>query len=58
MGDLPGTKSICFYMSLVPEQVLAEAAADVVFLFNIFARWWFQNFVLFSPLPGEMIRFD
>eukprot|EP00434_Breviolum_minutum_P028661 symbB.v1.2.025362.t1/scaffold2456.1/size78816/3 len=38
VGDLPGTKSICFYMSLVPEQVLAEAAADVVFLFNIFAR--------------------
>ena len=21
-------------------------------------RWWFQRFVIFIPLPGEMIRFD
>ena len=38
---------------------VAMANPRIFFLGNtIKSGWWFQIFVIFTPIPGEMIQFD
>ena len=30
----------------------------LLFILMLFSRWWFQTFLMFTPILGEMIQFD
>ena len=43
---------------ILPAQTDMEPENDAIKQDISFSRWWFQIYVLFSPLPGETIQFD
>ena len=56
-GPLMAGKEV-YADDILPAQTDMEPENDAIKQDISFSRWWFQIYVLFSPLPGETIQFD